>query len=196
MNLPNKQTIKVFELRKQYLHQRAENGKTLSSYELAELRAIDSAINLIELIKNHVSETVMQDALRQSNRSQANVCGPGPEAPGPTGQDPSGPDTADDEKYQTLYADEKAMGENTKLEIEFHKHNGRNQIMLALKKYQAGTFSWASRKKVIVTRKVLQELLDKYDSIFGKKITAPEPADNTAPRRWHVVKASTKRASL
>ena len=57
MNLPNSDTLKIIEERKNYLVQKSEKRDSVNTYELREIKALERVINLIVLFENLMKRT-------------------------------------------------------------------------------------------------------------------------------------------
>ena len=52
MDLPNINTLKIIEERKNYLVQKSQKRDSVNTYELREIKALERVINLIVLVQN------------------------------------------------------------------------------------------------------------------------------------------------
>jgi hypothetical protein len=152
MDLPNNHTIKVFEKKRDYLinKNQKENGK--NGYVIAEIEAIDKAINFIKLIKNNFPDDLLQQIIRENELNNT-----------------VSEETDADNGNTLLHSYEKNITTNTKLAISFVEYKEEKHIMLVLKKYKKNLLKWVPQGKIRVPVEMLEEILKKSHEIAIKQ---------------------------
>jgi hypothetical protein len=150
MDLPDTNTLKILEERKNYLNKRIENNTT-NDYTLAEIGAIDRIINFFNLMRNNISDEIIRTIVeKQENRNEKKLIGEKYNGEG---------------NYEIVYSYEKELSKNYKLDISFVEYKEERQILLSLKKYKKEFFKWVSQGKVRLDQTILEEILKKSNEI-------------------------------
>jgi hypothetical protein len=153
MNLPDNNTIKILEERKNFLinkDQKRNNDQknnSENSYIKAEIGALDRTLNLIKLIQNNFPDDVL---IKTTTEKEINHN-----------------DTVDIED-NVLYSFDRKITEDLKLEIAFIQHNKEKQIVAVLKKYKKSMLKWAYQGKIRMTVEILKEIIEKANEIWDK----------------------------
>jgi hypothetical protein len=146
MDLPNNNTLEILEGMKNFLKTKSQKNNIPNSFALAEIGALDRAINLITLMQNNLPDDILQKLATENEKNNTAEI--------------------EDPNYEVLYTFEKEITKNSKLDISFIQHNEDKQILIALKKFKKKFFKWAYQGKIKTTTKTLEEILKKSNEIW------------------------------
>ena len=149
MELPDDNSLKILEERKNYLINKSQNKG--NSYVTAEISVLDKTINFIKLIQNNFPDDILEKIITENELKNKN-----------------NNEDDDENNYKTLYSFDKNISKNLKLDISFTQYNGNKQIVLALKKYKRDSLKWAYQGKIITTMEILESIFKKADEIWKK----------------------------
>ena len=150
MDLPNEDTLKIIEERKDYLVKKSEKTPSKNSYELREIKALDKIINLINVFQNNIPSELKKEIAEKNFNEKANE------------------DELDDNKnYDVLHLYEQEITKNSVLDIKFieMKNNSKKYIILALKVYKEKSLKWVYQGKIRLTTIILEQILNKSKEI-------------------------------
>ncbi|MDR2792391.1 MAG: hypothetical protein LBB61_01815 [Treponema sp.] len=147
MNLPDNNTLKILEERKNYLI--TKKDANVKSYIPAEIGALDRAMNLIKLVHEKIPDEILKKIITESEPVTKT----------------NGEEHDDNAKYDVLYSYEKEIAKDLKLDISFIKYKDDKHVILALKKYKRNLLKWAYQGKVRTTLEILEEILEKSKEI-------------------------------
>jgi hypothetical protein len=147
MILPDNNTLKILEERKNYLITKKDNN--VKSYILAEIGALDRAINFIKLIHEKIPDEILKKIITE-NEQENKI---------------NRKENDDNEKYDVLYSYEKEITKDLKLDISFIKYKDEEHIILVLKKYKRNLLKWAYQGKIRTTVEILEEVIKKSREI-------------------------------
>ena len=153
MDLPNEDTLKIIEERKEYLIQKSEKTPSKNSYELREIKALDKIINLINVFQNNIPSELKREIAEKNFNEKTNE------------------DELDDNKnYDILHLYEQEITKNSILDIKFieMKNNSKKYIILALKVYKEKFLKWVYQGKIKLTPIILEQILNKSKEIEKK----------------------------
>jgi hypothetical protein len=145
MDVPNDNTFKVLEERKNYLIIKNQKNNNKSGYMMEEISALDRIINFTKLILNNYQNEKTGKKYELENKNSRE---------------------SDDEKgYEVIFFYEKTIMENYKLNISFIKCKGNNYIQFEPKKYIKSKYKWESKGKCRITSTILEDVLKKANEI-------------------------------
>jgi hypothetical protein len=150
MDLPNEDTLKIIEERKDYLIQKSEKKPVKNSYEMREIKALEKIINLINVFQNNIPSELKKEIAEKNFNEKANE------------------DELDDNKnYDVLHLYEQEITKNSILDIKFieMKNNAKKYIILALKVYKEKSLKWVYQGKIRLTPIILEQILNKSKEI-------------------------------
>jgi hypothetical protein len=147
MDLPDFNTIKILEERINFLKNKNKKNNTVNSFVLAEIGALDRAINLIKIIKNNFPDDILKKILNENEimNSIEEVGG---------------------NEYEILYSFDKEITKYSKLDISFIQYNEDKQIIIVLKKIKKDFLKWAYQGKIRITVEILEEIIKKANEIW------------------------------
>jgi hypothetical protein len=149
MDLPDNNTIKILEDRKNFLKNKKNNAE--NSFILAEIGALDRTINLIKLFQNNLPDDILKKII--------------------TGNENNNVKEIKDKDYEILYSFDKEITENLKLDISFIQYKGEKQIIIVLKKFKREFLKWAYQGRIRTTVETLEEIIKKSNEIWKIKKT-------------------------
>ena len=153
MDLPNEDTLKIIEERKDYLVKKSEKTPSKNSYELREIKALDKIINLINVFQNNIPSELKKEIAEKNFNEKANE-----------------DETDDSKNYDVLHLYEQEITKNSVLDIKFieMKNNSKKYIILALKVYKEKSLKWVYQGKIRLTPIILEQILNKSKEIEKK----------------------------
>ena len=149
MDLPNEDTLKIIEERKDYLIQKSEKKPVKNSYELREIKALEKIINLINVFQNNIPSELKKEIAEKVFVEKGNE------------------EELDEKNYEVLHLYEQELAKNSILDIKFieMKNNSKKYIILALKVYKEKSLKWVYQGKIRLTTIILEQILNKSKEI-------------------------------
>ncbi|MDR1869763.1 MAG: hypothetical protein LBQ82_07235 [Treponema sp.] len=150
MDLPNEDTLKIIEERKDYLVKKSEKTPVKNGYELREIKALEKIINLINVFQNNIPSELKKEFAEKVFVEKANE------------------EELDDKNYEVLHLYEQELAKNSILDIKFieMKNNSKKYIILALKVYKEKSLKWVYQGKIRLTPIILEQILNKSNEIM------------------------------
>jgi hypothetical protein len=148
MDLPNNNTIEILEEMKNFLKTKSQRNNIENGFILAEIGALDRAINLITLIQNNLPDDILKKLVTENEKDST--------------------EKIEDSNYEVLYTFDKEITKNSKLDISFIQYNEDKQIVIALRKFKRNFFKWAYQGQIRTTPETLEEIIKKSNEIWKK----------------------------
>jgi len=150
MELPNNETLKIINDRKNYLLKKSEKNPIKNSYELQEIKALERVINLLTLYNNSFPYDLKKEIMEKDFNEKNNEN-----------------ESDDKNDYNILYSYEQEITKNSKLDVTFirMKDSLKIYVILALKIYKDKLLKWVYQGKIKITPVILKKIFYKLKEI-------------------------------